>query len=94
MYNRSKKMLIVICAIFIGFLLGFVLGLDSDEKYVYREYTVLPGDTLWGILITNVDPNGEHDINKLIYATKEVNANLDIGNLEVGKKIKLAIPVK
>lgn len=93
MEKRTKKV-IVLMGILVGFLLGFILGIDHEEKYIYREYTVLPGDTLWGILITNVDPHGTYDINQLIYETKEVNDGLDIGNLKVGSKIKLAIPVR
>ena len=87
------KKIIIVMGIVIGFLIGLILGSNKAETYIYQDYTILPGDTLWGIIVTNVDKDGKYDINKLIYATKEANENLNIGNLEVGKKIKLAFPI-
>ncbi len=69
----KKEILILSILITIAVLIAYVAGIKAKEKEYtggFSTYTVMPGETLWGIA---EDLESNEDIRKIIYTIKKDN---------------------
>lgn len=81
-----KKMLVVL---FMGILVMTSLW-ESTPEYELIEYRVSSGDTLCSIVSEHTGDS--YDYREYVFYTKQENPDLEVGNLQVGQKILVAVP--
>ena len=81
-----KKLLICISII----ILGVVPFIETTPEYELVEYRVSHGDTLCSIVSEYTGDS--YDYREYVYLTKKENPDLEVGNLQVGQKILIAVP--
>ena len=82
-----KKMLVVLVSVII---LGVVPFIGTTPEYELVEYRVSHGDTLCSIVSEYTGDS--YDYREYVYLTKKENPDLEVGNLQVGQKILIAVP--
>ena len=80
-----KKMLVVL---FMGILV--MTSLWETPEYELIEYRVSSGDTLCSIISDYT--RDKYDYREYVHYTKKENPDLEVGNLQVGQKILIAVP--
>ena len=81
-----KKMLVVL---FMGILVMTSLW-ESTPEYELIEYKVSSGDTLCSIISDYT--RDKYDYREYVHYTKKENPDLEVGNLQVGQKVLIAVP--
>lgn len=81
-----KKLVVLL---FMGIILGTTL-LESTPEYELVEYKVSPGDTLYSIVSKHTGDS--YDYREYVFYTKQENPDIEVGNLQVGQKILIAVP--
>ena len=81
-----KKLVVLL---FMGIILVTTL-LESTPEYDLIEHRVSSGDTLCSIVSKHTGDS--YDYREYVYLTKKENPDLEVGNLQVGQKILIAVP--
>lgn len=92
---KSGKMFalaIMLCIIFVSFILGSVIVKGQSKKYVsprdtyFTNITVDKGDTLWSIASEHIDYDYYDDVYEYMEQLRKIN-NLTSDNIYEGDKI-------
>ena len=80
-----KRLLVLVFVIILGVVLN-----GTAPEYDLIEYKVSHGDTLCSI-VSKYTGDG-YDYREYVYYTKKENPDLEVGNLQIGQKILIAVP--
>lgn len=81
-----KRLLVLVFVI----IIGVVLINGTTTEYDLIEYRVSPGDTLCSIVSEHTGDS--YDYREYVFYTKQENPDLEVGNLQIGQKIMIAVP--
>lgn len=82
----KKVLSIIVILIFI-----VIIGKTNQQEkinWVEESYVIGQGETLWDIA---EEYNENTDIRDYIYQLKQINSNIDAGNLHEGQEIKILV---
>lgn len=84
--KKSLSMIPVVLLLILSLAVIFTVMAKAEEKTVYKQVVVKPGDTLWKISKDNIRQN--EDIRCYIYEIRQIN-NLKTTIITPGQVIKL-----
>lgn len=85
MKNLILKVMIILGIVM---LFNLITTPKQEIKWVEETYVIGQGETLWDIA---EQYNENTDIRNYIYMIKDLNPNLNTGNLQVGQEIKILV---
>lgn len=84
-----KNLIVKVMFMLVIILMVHLIITPKEEiKWVEETYIIGQGETLWDIAEKY---NENTDIRSYIYKIKELNPNLNTGNLQVGQEIKILV---